>query len=703
MSRVSFILALLPLSLCYGQVGSLGFSYRGATDPAPIVVGATGTIAFPATQAGSTANIQFFIANQATATIQITSIVSGSSLFTVTPGSATLDGGKTGAFTLAFLPKTTGVATTALTVTTADGSKILFNLRGSGVAPQFVTSFILNPDGNQTGISDGGTILFPTTLLGQSATATMVISNTGTGAGTVGAVNISGPAFKLTGLPLLPAQLEPGLSLRFTIAFTPTTVDSVRGTVQLTLGDSTIAIALAGQGSAASLSYAVISGTTLTPVSPNGTISFADTNLGATSALTIQVRNSGTAPGSVGSVTIVGQGFQVSNLVPLPVALAPGATMTFSVNFVPTIPGPVSAKLLIDSATFNLSGNGQGSQLTYTFIVGSSSTTLTAGGTATFPNTVVGSTVAGTLRIQNSGNVTATVNSVSVTGQYFGATIPPLPAQIAAGASLSIPLSFVPNALGTLTGTLGIDNQLFSLRGIGTAPPGLPSYSFTGVADTTAPATQPAVGLALASAYPTDITGTLTLTFVPGSFSDDPAIQFATGGRTVAFRIPANTTNAIFSGGASTIAFQTGTVAGNISITPAFLTGTVSITPIPPVAKSITIAAGAPVIRNVQIGTQSAGSFEVLISGFATSRTISQVTLQFTPAAGANLQTTTLTVNADSAFSSWYQSAASAAAGSQFTASVIVTASGSVSSVASVGVTMSNANGNSNSMSAAVR
>ena len=75
------------------------------------------------------------------------------------------------------------------------------------------------------------------------------------------------------------------------------------------------------------------------------------------------------------------------------------------------------------------------------------------------------------------------------------------------------------------------------------------------------------MGLQLASPYAQDLTGTLTLTFTPDSFADDPTIQFASGGRTVNFKIPANTTSAVF-GQASQVQFSSGTVAGVITLTP---------------------------------------------------------------------------------------------------------------------------------------
>jgi hypothetical protein len=455
--------------------------------------------------------------------------------------------------------------------------------------------------------------------------------------------------------------------------------------------------------------------TTGVAVTDQGTIPFPATQVLSTSTIQLLITNTGSAPLQV-SITTPLQGVTTGNPVfaATPPSLTVNAHQTSVVTlaFSPTTTVVQTTPLTVSTGTgpsveFFLVGTGinqagPGTQLVFSFTVGSSVTILADNGTATFPNAVVGSTATGTFNVLNAGNLPTTINSISVSGQYFGITIPPLPSVINPGSILSIPAFFAPNALGTLTGTLGIDTQIFTLKGFGTAPPSLPSYTFTGVADTAAPAAQPVIGLSLSSPYSLDITGTLVLSFASGAFVNDPTIQFASGGLTVNFRIPANTTTALF-GSASTIPFQTGTIAGTIIVTPSFSTGLVSLTPSSPLTKSIVIAPGAPVIRNVKVANQTANSFQVLISGFSTPRAVSQITLQFTGTAGANLLTTSIPINTDSAFTAWYQSIASATVGSQFTATVTIAVNGSISAVQSVAVTASNLVGLSNSMSTSLQ
>jgi hypothetical protein len=82
---------------------------------------------------------------------------------------------------------------------------------------------------------------------------------------------------------------------------------------------------------------------------------------------------------------------------------------------------------------------------------------------------------------------------------------------------------------------------------------------------------------------------------------------------------------------------------------------------------------------------------------------VSSFNLQFTPATGANLQTTSLTVNTDAPFSTWFQSASGISFGSQFTASVIVNVNGDINAIQSVTVSAGNSRGSSNTVSANLR
>jgi hypothetical protein len=328
---------------------------------------------------------------------------------------------------------------------------------------------------------------------------------------------------------------------------------------------------------------------------------------------------------------------------------------------------------------------------------GSTLTAVPNGGTVVLPNVTLGAQGADIIIVTNQGNALGVINGISVSGAGFSLQgLPALPVSLAPQDKIQFSLSFAPTALGAVTGTLLLDSTNFTLRGVGDAPPPLGNVSFAGLLPTALPLQQPSCSVALSQPYPFDLVGQVTLAVQSDSFVTDPAVQFITGGRSVTFKIPANTTTALFgSGNSQQIAFQTGSVAGTITVSATFAIGSVDITPAPAPSTAVTIASAPPQITNLALGTITSSSFEVLVTGYSTPRSMSQLNLQFAPSSGSNLQTTSLSVNVAATFSNWYQSATGSGYGSQFTASVPINYSGSMSAVSSVSVSLQNSVGTS--------
>jgi hypothetical protein len=221
--------------------------------------------------------------------------------------------------------------------------------------------------------------------------------------------------------------------------------------------------------------------------------------------------------------------------------------------------------------------------------------------------------------------------------------------------------------------------------------PRLPSVSIDGLPDPVNAADQPVFNVSLATPYPLQLTGQVVMTFTPDAMVpiDDGSIQFATGGRTVNFTIPAGGTTAMFS--APRMALQTGTVAGTITLTlsaqPAG--GEVTAT----ATSTMHLVRSAPVIRTTSLVHTPAG-FELHITGYSTPRQLTQALVSLTPSPGSNLQTTQLTIPLSDLAGTWYRSAASNQFGSQFTLVLPFTIQGDASGIASVGVTLANDQGN---------
>jgi hypothetical protein len=257
---------------------------------------------------------------------------------------------------------------------------------------------------------------------------------------------------------------------------------------------------------------------------------------------------------------------------------------------------------------------------------------------------------------------------------------------------------------------LKIDVLNFNVSAVGTDPPALPRVTFAGSPANADAAQLVSVGVTLGSAYPVNLTGKLLLAFASEVFADDPAIQFASGGRSLNFVVPAGETRAVFGVNQTEVRLQTGTVAGTITLAATFATeaGNINLTPTVAPATTITVRPAAPRIRSVQLATRTSTGFTILVTGYANTRNMSQMAFNFTAYVDPNnkdlkLDTSSLNLSVDGPFASWFNSTASAPFGGQFTASISFNVSGSIDAIQSVAVTMSNAQGTSNSGSVALR
>ena len=163
----------------------------------------------------------------------------------------------------------------------------------------------------------------------------------------------------------------------------------------------------------------------------------------------------------------------------------------------------------------------------------------------------------------------------------------------------------------------------------------LSAISLSGLTPTTTP-TQPLnLNVQLANAAPTDLQGTLALSFVPNaagipSTYMDPALQFASGGTTTNFTITAGTTTPT----APIPAIQQGTVAGQIVVTLTSLsatlsTGALNVLPGLPVTASVAVLPIAPVIESCSVGTIANGAFSVQLDAYSTPRDLASASYIF--------------------------------------------------------------------------
>ena len=633
-------------------------------------------ITFPAVDINGTATAVIDILNQGTGAGSVTGISVTGTGFRITGQPAlpaAVAAGQGLRFQFVFSPAQAGSFNGSFRITLSNNS-ISGTLTGPTASPNLSVAYVEPDTNNVRALQDGATLSFPNTLVNTVSSITLLVANNGAGTGLLNSITLGGnsPAvFQILSQPPLPLSIPPSQQSRFGVRFSPLQQQTFSAALVLNLNGQTFTINLTAQGTGPQFTYTLSNAAGATALSPGGTIAIADTSVGQTSSVTISVSNAGTGDGQISPFAVSGQGFSLSNLPAVPLTLHPNGSQSFTLNFAPTQPDTINGTLTIGSDTFTITGTGIGSRLVYTYINTASTISVAENGVVIFQPTPVESRTSLSFSIQNTGTTSVTISSINLAAASTIFTLqqlPPLPSNLNPGDTVTFSVSFVPNNTGSLTATLRVNNSSFTLSGTGTQPASLPSYQFQGPTGSQRPAHQSSVGLTLASAYPMALQGTLKLAFASAVFTDDPSIQFATGGRTVSFTIPANSTDALFNnGGAKAVPIQTGTTAGTILITPSFATTSgFDLTPLSPNALTLTIPRSAPQVSTASITSQTLTSFTVVLNGYSTTRTLTQLDIQIMPKQGETFSTTHLTLDVNSGSTAWFQSTTSQTFGGAF-------------------------------------
>jgi len=338
-------------------------------------------------------------------------------------------------------------------------------------------------------------------------------------------------------------------SATVTVTFTPTAAALYDALASFLVTGAERIVSLTGRGTLVSLTFNYsVSGQTAVSVLPGGTVALPATNVDGSSTAQFQILNAGSSPATINSIGSSSALFPLNGVPTLPLTLPANGNLSFTVGFAPAAPGNSTGSLTVNNNSFGLTGTATVSPLTYRYTLPSGSpVNVTPGSTIPLPSVAAGGSSSAQFQIVNPGASPASVATVSSSSSLFTlGGLPTLPATIPAGGSLDINLTFRPPTPGSSTGTLTVGTRTFSLTGSGLAS----GVSLTGLTDVVTPAQQPRVGVDLTAATAVPLTGQLVLTFTPTADvpSDDPAVQFATGGRSVNFTVPANSTKSDFGG-----------------------------------------------------------------------------------------------------------------------------------------------------------
>jgi hypothetical protein len=179
---------------------------------------------------------------------------------------------------------------------------------------------------------------------------------------------------------------------------------------------------------------------------------FGTVQVGSSKTANETLTNSGSGKVTVSQVTITGSGFSFSGLN-LPLALTPGQSYTFTVQFAPKTSGSVTGKISVvygrnnDTMSIGLSGTG------------STAGQLAASPTAlSFGSILLGSSKSMSASLSASG-ASVTVSSATVNNSEFSLSGLTFPFTIAAGKSASFTVKFAPQASGSTSANLSFKSN----------------------------------------------------------------------------------------------------------------------------------------------------------------------------------------------------------------------------------------------------
>ncbi|HKW61802.1 MAG TPA: immunoglobulin domain-containing protein [Candidatus Acidoferrum sp.] len=246
--------------------------------------------------------------------------------------------------------------TTPATTTADSGSTFKVVVSNSvGSATSNAATLTVNPAPAPAIGVNPTSISFGNVVVGSNLSQSLIISNTGNATLTITQINVTGATFNATGYTL-PLSVNAGQQTTITVAFLPTAVGAVSGSVSLVSNAPTspTSVALSGSGIAATLTLGI------NPTS----LSFGNVLTGTTSATqNVTITNTGNSNVTISQIAAAGAGYTITG-GSTPVTLTPSQNLVLGVQFAPASAGSVAGSISITSnatgspATATLSGTG---------------------------------------------------------------------------------------------------------------------------------------------------------------------------------------------------------------------------------------------------------------------------------------------------------------------------------------------------------
>lgn len=443
-------------------------AFTVAAPAAPSIALSPASLTFPTVTLGGTAQQTTQLQNTGTAPLNVTGIslcAGTSSEFSWSPAAPlTVAPGGSTTLTVTYAPLAAGTDTGCLAIASNDPANPTVNLdlSATAVAPT-APAIALDP----------ASLAFGNVTVGGTGTMTTQVRNTGTATLNVtGIARCSGTSAEFAWSPAAPLTVAPGESTTLTVTYTPTSAGADTGCLSLASNAATspTELQLSGTGTAAPAPSIALAPANL---------DFGAVLLGSTSSLSVQVRNTGSAPLSVTGISrCAGTSTAYTWSPAAPFTVAAGQAATLEVTYAPVLAGMDTGCLAIasddpanPSVNLGLSGSGVTEATPSIALVPSS---------LDFGTVTVGSSASRTTQIQNAGTAVLNVSAIALCGGTSSAYgwSPAAPLTVPAGGSLTLTVTYAPTAAQTDAGCLAVSSDdpanptaNLALTGTGVAEP----------------------------------------------------------------------------------------------------------------------------------------------------------------------------------------------------------------------------------------
>jgi len=405
--------------------------------PVPAVTLSPSTLTFTSQNTGTQSAAQdVLLTNFGTAPLDISNIGTSSAFSETDNCGTSLDGGSNCSIGVTYVPTATGQQTGTLTISdNAFTGTQTVSLSGTGTAPI-------------AGIAPSA-LTYQTQAINTTSGAQFVfLSNTGTGP-----LTFSGSGIAVSGdfaqTNNCGAALAAQTACTISVTYKPTVVGPETGSLTVTSNAAPQTVALTGTGAAAA---------PLVTASPESLIFPEELLKIKSAAQTVTLKNSGTKAVSIASVTISGDFTKSGNCG---TSLGAGKSCIENVAFTPTAAGTRTGAL-----TFNLSSGAVTVALTGTGVATATSLLTVSPTSLSFPGYVVGDNPDQIVTISNPDGVPAGIKSITKTGSTAFTFTKTCGTTLAAAASCTVDVTFIPTVVGSYSGILYVSESAGTIHKI---------------------------------------------------------------------------------------------------------------------------------------------------------------------------------------------------------------------------------------------